>query len=71
MARTEVVSIRFTPDAMRAIRAAARAEHSTVSEYIRGCASRAALRARPGARSVRTSSGAELVVWTNAHMAVS
>lgn len=65
MSRSEIVSVRFTPDEVDAVRAAATAEHSTISEYIRGRASRAALRARPGARSLRTQSGGELVLWTN------
>ena len=66
MSKSQVVSMRFTPDEMRTVREAAQAEHSTVSEYIRGHASRAALLARPGARLLRTQAGADLAFWTNA-----
>ncbi len=61
-----VVSIRLRPAEADLIRAAAEREHSTVSEYIRGVASRAAILAQPGARLVRTASGAPLAFWTNA-----
>ena len=66
MSRSEVVSLRFTPDEIDAMRDAAEAEHSTVSEYIRGRASRAALLTRPGARLLKTQAGADLAFWTNA-----
>ena len=65
-----VVSVRLRPDEADTIRAAAEREHSTVSEYLRGVASRAALLARPGAREVRLASGAQLVFWTNSPQVV-
>lgn len=61
-----VVSIRLRPDEADLIRAAAEREHSTVSEYLRGVAGRAAILAQPGAREVRLVSGAPLAFWTNA-----
>ena len=60
------MSVRFTHDELKTISDAAQAEHSTISEYLRGRVSRAALGAQPGARWIRTQSGAELVIWTNA-----
>lgn len=60
-----VVSVRLRPDEADAIRAAAEREHSTVSEYIRGVAGRAAIAALPGAREIRLANGAPFAFWMN------
>lgn len=66
MSRGDVVSTRLDPDDLAVIAAAAQAEHSTISEFMRGAVLRAALARRPGARCTRNAAGAEVVIWTNA-----
>ena len=71
MNNQNVVSVRMRPEEVDLLRAAAQCEHSTVSEYIRGAASRAAILQQPGSILVRLSNGASLALWTNAPSAVS
>lgn len=60
-----IVSVRFNPDDLATVQAAAAARDMTVSAYLRETALLAELQSRPGVRVVHTSN-APIVLWTNA-----
>lgn len=66
MNKQGVVSVRFNPDDLATIQAAATARDMTISAYLREIALRAELESRPDIRIVHTDNGAPIVLWTNA-----
>jgi hypothetical protein len=70
VSRGVVVSVRFPLEEVHDLCAAAEAEGSTLSSYIRGVVSRETLARKPGAQRCTTPSGAPVVVWVEATTSV-
>lgn len=60
-----VISVRFGPEEVQALRARAAELDLSVSAYLRHIASRDAILSRPGARRFTASSGADVALCTN------